>query len=378
VLRSRLPLQCSFVVVVAFLLLAFPVPGWTWGGTTHHYIAQNYSKHLPPALAGLRTYDSVVDLHVTDPDTRKGSIPSEQYRHYIDADYYPAFLAGTITHSRATLEAQYGASVVLNNGIVPWAVGQNVDSLTKQFQTQRWSAAALTIADMCHYVGDINQPLHCTQNYDGAMTGQSGIHSRYESTMMGQHIADLHTYPMPVTYYSSAVDAMFDNLYASWAGLRTILVADSTAKVASAGSYNTAYYASLWTNTQEMTRIRVDAATQMTASLVYTAWVNAGQPAVPGSTADVAPSLIAGARLDAGPTPFRDHLTISYSGAGPLNVDVYDVRGARVARLVDGATGAGSVSWGRNAAGSNVGPGLYFIRLTGTNVNMTRRVTLVQ
>ena len=366
-----------FVALATFLLLSHPVPGWTWGATTHHYIAQNYSKHLPPDINGLRAYDSVVDLHVTDPDTRKGSTPGESYKHFIDADYYPAFVAGTLTHNRTTLEAQYGAATVLNNGIIPWTIGTVESTLTQQFQALNWSAAALTIADLCHYVGDINQPLHCTQNYDGAMTGNSGIHSRYETTMMGSHIVDLHTYPMPITYYANVVDAMFDNLYASWPGVSTIIAADNTAKAASGGSYNTTYYTSLWTNTQEMTRIRIDAATQMTASLVYTAWMNAGQPVVPGSTTGVAPSLVAGVHLEAGPTPFRDHLTISYSGAGPLSVAVYDVRGARVARLVDGASGAGSVSWGRTGSDGHVGPGLYFVRLTGPNVNVVRRVTLL-
>jgi hypothetical protein len=363
--------------LAAILWLAFPASGWTWGGTTHHYIAQNYSQHLPPCMDGLRAYEDVVDAKVTDADTRKPTTPGESYRHYLDIDAYPEFFSGTLTHDRAALEAEYGASTVLNNGVIPWAVGEVMTTLTQQFQAQQWSAAAVTIADLCHYVGDCNQPLHCTENYDGQLSGNSGIHSRYESTMMSSHIADLHTSPMTVTYYDSAVNEVFDLITTSWTGVSTILQADNTAKAASGGSHNSVYYASLWTNTQAMTRARIDTATVITASLVFTAWTNAGEPTVPGSSTSCVPTMIAGAHLDAGPSPFREQLTIQYAGAGPLSVDVFDVRGARVARLVEGASGAGTVSWRPSRGGRCVGPGLYFVRLAGPKLKLVRRVTLL-
>jgi hypothetical protein len=328
-------------------------------------------------MDGLRAYDSVVDQKVTDPDTRKSSTPGESYRHYIDIDTYPEFFSGTLSHSRAALEAQYGASAVLNNGVLPWAVGEVVTTLTQQFQAQQWSAAAVTIADLCHYVGDADQPLHCTKNYDGGLSGNSGIHSRYESTMMSSHIGDLHTSPMTVTYYPNAVDEMFDIITASWAGVSTILQADNTARAASGGAYNSTYYASLWASTQSLTRTRIDSATVSTASFVYTAWINAGEPAVPGSSVGVDPVAITGPRLDVSPTPFRDRLAIRYDGAGPLSVEVFDVRGSRVARLAESASGAGSISWRPADSGRRIAPGLYFIRLAGPKVNLVRRATLV-
>ena len=372
----RLPHR-RIAALAAILWLAFPASGWTWGGATHHYIAQNYSQHLPPEIDGLRAYDSVVDAHVTDADTRKPTTPGESYRHYIDIDAYPEFFSGTLTHDRAALEAEYGASTVLNNGVIPWAIGEVVTTLTQQFQAQQWSAAAVTIADLCHYVGDCNQPLHCTKNYDGQLSGNSGIHSRYESSMMSSHIADLHTSPMAVTYYASAVSEMFDIISASWDGVSTILQADNTAKAASGGSYNSVYYASLWTGTQVITRARIDTATVITASLVYTAWLDAGEPTVPGSSGGGGHPMTADARLDAGPSPFRDHLTIRYAGAGPLSVEVFDVRGTRVARLVEGTSGAGTVSWRPSTSGPRVAPGLYLVRLAGPNLKLVRRVTLL-
>jgi hypothetical protein len=313
-----------------------------------------------------------VDLHVTDPDTRKGSTPGENVRHYIDIDWYPEFALGTLSHNRATLEAKYGASTVSANGVLPWAVGDVMATLTQQFQAQQWSSAAVTIADLCHYVGDAHQPLHCCKNYDGQLSGNSGIHSRYESTMMASHLAELHTAPMGVAYYASSVEEMFAVIGSSWSGVSTILQSDNAAKAASGGAYNATYYASLWNGTQALTRSRIDSATVVTASFVYTAWVNAGRPVVPGSSAAADGGGVAGVSFGAGSTPFRGDLEVHYSGTGPFRVEVFDVRGARVARLVDGAAGTGNATW--QPGRSNAGSGIYFVRLTAPGVARVLRV----
>ncbi|MBI5838406.1 MAG: hypothetical protein HZB25_14310 [Candidatus Eisenbacteria bacterium] len=358
------------------LALACPVTAWPWGGATHHYIAQHYSQHLPAYIDGLRAYDGTVDQKVTDADSRKSSTPGESPKHFIDIDAYPEFLQGTLTHNRAALEAQYGVSTVTANGVLPWAVGDVMATLTQQFQAQQWSAAAVTIADLCHYVGDAHQPLHCTQNYNGQLSGNSGIHSRYESTMMSTYLPYLGTAPMTVAYYPSSVEEMFSVIGSSWAAVSGLLAADNTAKAASGGSYNSTYYGSLWNNTQAMTRSRIDSATVVTASFVYTAWVNAGRPVVPGSTVTVDGGPVAAARFEIGPTPFRDELTVRFSGTGTFHAEVFDIRGARVAGLAAGTAGAGSATW--RPAESGAGAGVYFVRVTGGGKEKIARVVYLR
>ena len=375
--------HASIVVLTAILCAGLPANGWTWGSVGHHYIAQHYSQHLPAYIDGLHTYDATVDAHVTDPDSRKPSTPGESEKHYIDIDHYPEFLAGTLPRDRSTLEALYSPTEVTANGVLPWAIVSSVTTLTAQFQALNWSAAALTIADLCHYVGDANMPLHCTVNYNGQLTGNTGIHSRYEGTMISNYLGQLDTPAMTATYYPSPLDATFDLIAASWAGVSPILAADNTARAASGGSYNSTYYASLWNSTRVLTQARLDTASVMTASLVYTAWAKAGAPTVPGSS-EVPPlaappmAADAGVRLVAGPSPFRDALTVRFAGPGPMSVDVFDVRGARVAQLADHVPGQGSVIWRPGASGAPAGPGLYFVRLSGPGTNAVRRVTMVQ
>ena len=285
--------------------MSLPATGWSWGFQTHRYIAQNYSKHLPAVIDGLRAYDAIVDQKVNDPDIRRPSTPGESYRHFIDIDYYPEFFAGTLPHDRAALEALDGASTVLETGIVPWAVGEVVASLTQQFAAQRWGDAATTIADLCHYVGDATQPLHCTRNFDGQLTGNWGIHSRYETTMMAEHIGELTTVPAAVAHHPNVVDAMFDIVADSWTGVAMVINADNSAKAASGGAYDGVYYGSLWASTESLTRGRVAVATQPRR---HSSTPRGGTPA------DRSFRDPAGARI---PTPIRHPIPIPFPPASP-------------------------------------------------------------
>jgi len=362
--------------LVMALVLVLPARALAWGGATHHYIARNYSQHLPAEIDGLRAYDAVVDLHVTDPDTRKPYTPGEGPRHFMDIDAYPEFLAGTLPHDRATLEQRYGSATVEANGVLPWAVGEVVTTLAGQFRAGQWDAAALTIADLCHYVGDATQPLHCTANYDGQSTGDPGVHARYETDLMALHLGELHTDPVEAHACTSPVDTMFAIIGASWSDVTPLIGADLEALSETQGSIDDNYWAALWAGVEGFTRQRIDAASRATANFVVTAWVQAGRPVVPGSSGTpTTESLPSGPRLVVGPVPFRDALAIRWAGGSTrVDVDVFDVRGAWVEHLVDRA--ASGVGFWRPAA--NIGSGVYFVRMRGAGVELTRRVLLTR
>ena len=200
-----------FVIACGFVLLAaiVPAPAHAWGSLGHRTIAGEYGGSLPWPLDGLRSEDVWIVDHVLDPDTRKSTIPAERYRHYIDIDAYPEYHAGTLSHDRAVLEASYGAAQVEQWGVVPWAIGEVTDSLSAALATGRWDRARLWISDLCHYVGDLHQPLHCTLNYDGQLTGNNGVHYRYETRMLDLNAAALQLDAGTVTYLPDPIDAAF-------------------------------------------------------------------------------------------------------------------------------------------------------------------------
>ncbi len=72
-----------------------------------------------------------------------------------------------------------------------------------------------------------------------------------------------------------------------------------------------------------------------------------------------------GLKLAAFPNPFRSNTTIGYllPKPGPAVISVADATG-RVVRALNSPRGASSVAWnGRDDAGRNLSPGVYFVRL---------------
>jgi hypothetical protein len=87
--------------------------------------------------------------------------------------------------------------------------------------------------------------------------------------------------------------------------------------------------------------------------------------------------------LQAAPNPFNPATRISYrlAVAGPVTVDIFDITGRHVRRLVDGQEieGEHSVEWGGvDASGRRVTPGVYFCRLVSGNVVKTTRMSLMK
>ena len=71
------------------------------------------------------------------------------------------------------------------------------------------------------YCADAHVPFHATLNHDGQLTGQWGIHSRFESELFERYQAKLTVAPRPVTPVASVRELMFDSLTASFASVPT-------------------------------------------------------------------------------------------------------------------------------------------------------------
>ncbi len=68
-------------------------------------------------------------------------------------------------------------------GILPYHLGVQQYRLTEAFQARDVEKIMRLASDMGHYIGDAHVPLHTTENYNGQMTGQEGIHAFWESRL---------------------------------------------------------------------------------------------------------------------------------------------------------------------------------------------------
>ncbi|MCA9733339.1 T9SS type A sorting domain-containing protein [candidate division KSB1 bacterium] len=84
------------------------------------------------------------------------------------------------------------------------------------------------------------------------------------------------------------------------------------------------------------------------------------------------------------PNPFNPETTISYSlpQNATITIDIIDMQGRRIRRLADTVeetAGTHAINWnGQNEKGQSVASGIYFYRLTASNISKTGRCLLLR
>ncbi len=380
--QRLLPSRAAHFLIPAVLLLVI-FPGnecaWSWGGTGHRIINGNAVRHLPAAMLELAARRQFLEDHASDADYRKSTDTAEYPKHFLDLESYPDY--PHLTPHLAALVTQYGWTAVRANGILPWAALSAFDSLTAQFRRRDLARAYQTAADLGHYIGDAHNPLHCTVNYDGQLTGNNGIHSRYETGMINLVQGSIAVPADTVRFIPEPYAFIFNGILRSRELVDSILLADNAARSASGwnGSQPVpgTYYTVLWERTQRFTTALLRESTTDIASLWYTAWVNAG---VPTQVETGGPVLAAGQyTLEQNfPNPFNPSTSIRYTlpRSARVDLEVFNILGERVSRLVREEQARGGHQTTFDAGG--LPSGIYFCRLRTAEGVLTRRMVLAR
>lgn len=262
------------VVLAGYWLL---LSGWGYKG--HEIIGKNSALSFNEAMVQFDVWIPVLTSHSADADKRKSSDNTEGVKHYIDIDNYPEFVEnGSISQNLDTLIALHGRDFILDQGILPWATIRAFDTLVSHFETGKFEEAALIAADLSHYVADGHMPLHLTANYDGQLSGNNGIHSRYESTMIGKFASQLIYEGGEISCVDDVSGFIFRYIYENNQYVDSLINADNYAKSVNASTSSSAYSNALWEMTGDLTIDLFDDASFSLAELIYTAWVKAGSP----------------------------------------------------------------------------------------------------
>jgi len=253
---------------------------YAWGDKGHKTIAAFAMKYIPAEMKFSDQFKSAIIEHSVDPDNRKRDDKSEGPKHFIDIDYYKEFTDGIVIMSRDTLNKLYDEKVVTKEGILPWATEETFFKLMNAFKEKNKDNVLLYASDLAHYVGDGHQPLHATVNYNGQLTSQKGIHSRYEIDMVDNYLSLIESsYEEHKPFYIKNVkDYIFDYIIQANDYVEMILSADIYAVGKTGGKFDKEYYRLLWFKTKYVTISEINSAALCLSSLIYTAWVDAGKP----------------------------------------------------------------------------------------------------
>ena len=254
----------------------------SWGEKGHQKINGSAPKFFKSRLRHFIGWKEVLILHGSDADNRKRQDKNEAPRHYIDIDNYTDFINNLqITEDRNLAVQKYGIDFIVKNGTLPWVTDSTYNKLVENFKAKKWLNVMLTASDLGHFVGDGFMPLHITANYDGKMTGQAGIHSRYESVMINKYIDSIFVERQRITKVKDVPRFIFDYTYSNYMYKDSLLLADKMAFEMSGNIYDEVYYRQLWNSTRSFTGKMISGATKATAELIQSAWIEAGKPRLP-------------------------------------------------------------------------------------------------
>lgn len=155
-----------------------------WGFWAHQRINRLAVFTLPPEM--LILYKANLEYlteHAVDPDKRRYAVDGEAARHYIDIDHYGEYPFDLLPRNWELAKEIFTEDTLQAFGILPYQIPWRVLQLKKAFEEKNLTLIIKYSADLGHYIGDAHVPLHTTENYNGQMTGQRGIHGFWESRL---------------------------------------------------------------------------------------------------------------------------------------------------------------------------------------------------
>lgn len=283
------------VVAVGIAVLALQAGVSAWGVEVHRLITRRAIEGLPPELKPffMARADFITE-HSVDPDMWRtveltNQFGNEDPNHFLDFDGFnePAPFAGVPREWKAVVQ-KYGAELANKNGRLPWRAEEIFNKMVASFadlhkfpqgyggENARYQAAVLA-----HYVEDAHQPFHAVENYDGQLTNQRGIHSRFETELVLRNKATLKLAPVTITPIPDFKTFIFDALLDDQPFAAVALAAD---KKAAEGRelYDDAYFADFAKHgALAATEKRMSDAASAVASAWVAAWEKAGKPKLP-------------------------------------------------------------------------------------------------
>lgn len=274
------------IALTAVVLL--PAPAGAWGFEAHKLIMDRAIDMLPAPMRPFFDANRVFLVeHVIDPDLwRTAGFTDEPPRHFLDMDAYGAYPFTALPREYGAALEKYGIDTLNRNGLLPWRTAEMAGRLRRAFEDQqRQGAYALNdikffSSIIGHYVADAHPPLHAVLNYDGQLTGQHGLHYRWEGDLFVRYEKHLSIQPPPLKTVVMPRDFIFETLLEGSQLAKAVLDADREA-TGNATVYDDRYFDAFFAKMKPMVERRLNGSISAVASVIATAWEQAGRPALP-------------------------------------------------------------------------------------------------
>ena len=283
-----------FVASLLIIAMLLPQKSMAWGFFAHQRIDRLAVFTLPPEMIGFYKKNIVyITETATKPDSRRTVVPGEAPKHYIDIDVYGDSAVYKMPRYWKEAVAKYTEDTLMAYGIVPWHINLMKYQLTEAFKARDTDRILRLSSEMGHYIADACVPLHTTENYNGQMTNQRGIHGLWESRLPELLAQNYDFFVGPAVYIKNPQLRAWDAVKRSHAALDSVFGFekkvteqfddDRKYSFEERGSVNTRVYSRDFSleyhrrlNGQVERQMRY--AIALVGAYWYTCWVDAGQP----------------------------------------------------------------------------------------------------
>ncbi len=282
------------ILVASLLVVIIRTCSYSWGFWAHQRINRMAVFSVHPDMFGFfKHHIDYLTTHAVDPDKRRYAMEGEAACHFIDLDRYGDHPLDSIPKRWKDAVAKYTEDTLMAHGIVPWHIEKMMFRLTNAFKEKNYTKVLKYAADLGHYIGDAHVPLHCTQNYNGQLTGQHGIHGFWESRVPELLGEDYDYLTGRCRYIPDPLKEAWRIVADSYQAHDSVLTfekilsnkfpADRKYSYEQKGNVTVKVYSREYAIAYDhmldgMAERRMREAIIMVASFWYTAWVNAGQP----------------------------------------------------------------------------------------------------
>ena len=243
---------------------------------------------LPPELKPyfVAHRDELVYRSV-DPDLWRNVGWEEDPNHFMNfgAPEFGPFPFAAMPRDYGAALQKFGLPTMRRLGTLPWREAEMFGNLQRALARLGQNNGFATVdtilfaAAASHYIQDATQPLHATNSYDGQDTNQRGVHSRFETDLFERYESRLTITPAPPKAFTSPRDYAFETLLTSYQKVDLVLKADKEA-ISGKKAYDDEYYEAFLRNVKPLLEERLSAAVTATASVIVSAWEQAGRPVV--------------------------------------------------------------------------------------------------
>jgi hypothetical protein len=267
----------------------------SWGFLVHRTTTQLAVYELPKPMRSF-FHEGLPYLvkYSVRPDQRRNDDSTEGPKHIIDLEEYGDSAAWKMPLTWNEALARYSFNTLKKHGYGPYWVVIMKEKLTNAFRKSDRDSILFYAADLAHYVGDMNVPLHTTANYDGQLTNQKGLHSLWETVIPEIQLADFRLLSQHKAHYLKHPEqTVWDAVRRSYSLLPQIFAEEKNASVGftdstkyrvqirngrESKSYTSAFAKAYSARLGNTINAQLINSSDMIADFWYTAWVDGGKP----------------------------------------------------------------------------------------------------